>query len=212
MSKSWSHFHFWVNYPFNSLTYSARLVAFHCWCPQSGNPRECRVWGGGGRRNNSLQYFEFGPQYPFQPLAVNIIYCTFKSVYSLAFPVMFTDVYFYWITAFIWLPKSRTSLLTMTCPCRLTCQQSCIFTTYLYCVIQNKPKESTDEHVGGEENHYELIQLFYACWQIQNHSDHKEPGGQWQMSMHAYRRCATGGRKNSWYKISYDYVLRGWMF
>lgn len=32
-----------------------------------------------------------------------------------------------------------------------------------YCVVQNKPKESTDEHVCSEENHYELIQLFYAC-------------------------------------------------
>lgn len=31
------------------------------------------------------------------------------------------------------------------------------------CVVQNKPKESTNEHVGGEENHYELIQFFYAC-------------------------------------------------
>lgn len=34
-----------------------------------------------------------------------------------------------------------------------------------YCVVQNKPKESTNEHVGGEENHNELIQFFYACWQ-----------------------------------------------
>ncbi len=34
-------------------------------CPQSGNPRECRVWGGGGQRNNSLQYIEFGLQWLF---------------------------------------------------------------------------------------------------------------------------------------------------
>ncbi len=32
--------------------------------------RDHRVWGGVGRRNNCLQYFEFRLQYPFQLLAV----------------------------------------------------------------------------------------------------------------------------------------------
>ncbi len=85
--------------------------------------------------------------------------------------------------AFIWLPKSRNKTFDHDVPLQINMPNSHAFLQLTwYCVIQNKPKESTDEHVGGEENHYELIQLFYACWQIQNHSDHKEPGGQWQMS------------------------------
>lgn len=36
-----------------------------------------------GRRNYSLQYLEFGPQYPFKPLAANLTYCT-ETVENLA--------------------------------------------------------------------------------------------------------------------------------
>ncbi len=31
------------------------------------------------RRKAEKQYFEFGLLYPFQPLAINITYCTFKT-------------------------------------------------------------------------------------------------------------------------------------
>jgi len=40
---------------------------------------ECWVWGGGGGGNNPLQYFELRLQYQFQPLAVNLTYCNFKT-------------------------------------------------------------------------------------------------------------------------------------
>ncbi len=49
-------------------TRCVRIVTFHCelcFFPQSGNQRKLRVWGGGGRKNNALQYFEFGLQCQF---------------------------------------------------------------------------------------------------------------------------------------------------
>ncbi len=47
-------------------------------CPQSGNPCEYLAWVEGGGRNDSLQYLEFGPQNPFQPLAAHITCCAFN--------------------------------------------------------------------------------------------------------------------------------------
>ncbi len=78
LSKNlWRHINTQINQLFNlqykvyRLPLSIALVPFAK--PQSGNQREYRIWGGG--RINSLQYFEFGLQYPFQPLAVK---STFK--------------------------------------------------------------------------------------------------------------------------------------
>ena len=48
-------------------------------CPQPGKLRELQLWGGGGRGDNSLQYFEFGLQYPLETLVVSVTYFSFKS-------------------------------------------------------------------------------------------------------------------------------------
>ncbi len=66
-----------INLQWKARRLSLLIVLVPVVCPQSGNLHECWVWGVGSERNYSLRYFEFGLQYPFQPLTVNITYCTF---------------------------------------------------------------------------------------------------------------------------------------
>ncbi len=78
---SWQHRTMVVNQWVTSLFGKRTPVPVAC--PQSGILHESWVWGGRGRRNNSLQYLEFGLQYPFQPAICNITYCTFMANFQL---------------------------------------------------------------------------------------------------------------------------------